>query len=940
MKNKLIITILILLMIFQIIVPIKINAFTETNEISSFPAQIKRHKAEEESVENEMTGLDLMAGIIIEPSVEFFTFIADGLMSLFSSFMTQKEYQFVMVKKEELEKIQNSDVNVGATVTIDNIEGYKTASGSLGKIKYPYFSYSPEEIFAGNLDLLDINFIGTSNKNDDWIHIRETVASWYKILRMVTIIGLLSILIYTGIKIIISSTTKDKAKYKEMLLNWFIAVILAFSMHYIMAFILNLVEEFTNLLQGLTGAIEVSFDQTTFNTNLIGLARFQMQQNHFSIKIGYMIIYIALITYTFKFTFVYLKRVLRMAFLTIIAPIVALTYPIDKMDGEAKGFKMWLREFIFNALLQPMHYILYYILVSSSLTLAARNPIYGIAALMFISQAEKLLKRIFGFNKAKAGMVGGIAGAFATGAITSSLIKHVKDPLHPLGGGKNTSKSNDSTSKVDNNEIELPENINEETLDIDKLLEIDFATNINMASNTNDIENNQEYRRNNSAVPQEMLTVGEFFKKYRNEIPLTSELSFKDEIPNSMEDILKLLEEYKKRGVTHGNIPELSEFTYEDLQNILRNRVIANESQFIDNGFLPGDIGYIDGDTRSTSQMMEDVIRLNETGKTEEAQNLLKKVKKRMIQNEYIQKNGGAQKIRQQLLENNENQNQQEPKINTTEQKLDNKDLNYNSRKTTREKNNIKPEAQEDSKWNNIKNKPLTKGLANVGKTIVKPVWDTEKTAKYNGKKLAGNILKGTVGVTTGVAAAAVQAGISITDGKFNILEGVATVGAGVVGVSQLSQSAGKRIQENRQDQISIKQYSEQWFNRDDIISNFNREFPGQGKEMRRRAVDNYVSRGITDFKEQKQALKYANKIMKERGLDVEEADKIAVATLQYKQGLTRNGNYNILFDRNKRKKYVDVQADVYVGASSKDLVKQLHEDLIQNVREFDKVNE
>ena len=51
-----------------------------------------------------------------------------------------------------------------------------------------------------------------------------------------------------------------------------------------------------------------------------------------------------------------------MAFLTIISPIVALTYPIDKMDGEAKGFNMWLREFIFNALLQPLHYILYYIL--------------------------------------------------------------------------------------------------------------------------------------------------------------------------------------------------------------------------------------------------------------------------------------------------------------------------------------------------------------------------------------------------------------------------------------------------------------------------------------------------------------------------------------------------------------------------------------------------
>ena len=33
-----------------------------------------------------------------------------------------------------------------------------------------------------------------------------------------------------------------------------------------------------------------------------------------------------------------------MAFLTLIAPIVAFTYPIDKMaDGQAQGFDMWVK---------------------------------------------------------------------------------------------------------------------------------------------------------------------------------------------------------------------------------------------------------------------------------------------------------------------------------------------------------------------------------------------------------------------------------------------------------------------------------------------------------------------------------------------------------------------------------------------------------------------
>ena len=47
----------------------------------------------------------------------------------------------------------------------------------------------------------------------------------------------------------------------------------------------------------------------------------------------------------------------------MIAPFVALTYPIDKLnDGQAQGFNKWLKEYIFNLLIQPMHLLLYTIL--------------------------------------------------------------------------------------------------------------------------------------------------------------------------------------------------------------------------------------------------------------------------------------------------------------------------------------------------------------------------------------------------------------------------------------------------------------------------------------------------------------------------------------------------------------------------------------------------
>ena len=40
--------------------------------------------------------------------------------------------------------------------------------------------------------------------------------------------------------------------------------------------------------------------------------------------------YLIIVGYTVTFTIMYFKRFLYIAFLTMIAPLVALTYPIDK----------------------------------------------------------------------------------------------------------------------------------------------------------------------------------------------------------------------------------------------------------------------------------------------------------------------------------------------------------------------------------------------------------------------------------------------------------------------------------------------------------------------------------------------------------------------------------------------------------------------------------
>ncbi len=56
--------------------------------------------------------------------------------------------------------------------------------------------------------------------------------------------------------------------------------------------------------------------------------------DYIPMSLGYLMIYIILIVFTIMFAVRYMKRVIYVAFLTLMAPMVALTYPIDKIKDR------------------------------------------------------------------------------------------------------------------------------------------------------------------------------------------------------------------------------------------------------------------------------------------------------------------------------------------------------------------------------------------------------------------------------------------------------------------------------------------------------------------------------------------------------------------------------------------------------------------------------
>ena len=324
--------------------------------------------------------------------------------------------------------------------------------------------------------------------------LKDTIAGWYVSIRNIVIVGMMSVLVYVGIRILISSTSNDKAKYKQFLMDWIVAICLIFIMHYIMSFSVTIVKKITQMFNSAdtkyytcivpdkdkkvtkfltesAGISEEEIDylrnekgefaldenedkQIIWSTNTLGVARFNAsyaREKNVNYA-GYTVMFIILLLITLFFVYTYLRRVLNMAFLTLMAPLVALTYPIDKMnDGKAQAFDMWLKEYIFNLLIQPMHLILYTILVTSAFELASTSIIYSLVALLFMAPAEKLLRKFFGFEKAQTpGILGGTAGAAITmTALSKGLGKLAHGPKekHEEKQQKSSNIEDDSSIK-------------------------------------------------------------------------------------------------------------------------------------------------------------------------------------------------------------------------------------------------------------------------------------------------------------------------------------------------------------------------------------------------------------------------------------------------------------------------------------------------------------
>lgn len=276
-----------------------------------------------------------------------------------------------------------------------------------------------ETILFNQVDLTKIDFFNMSGSGQAFVQsLRENVATWYYTMRNIAIVASLCVLIYIAIRMATSTIASDKAEYKRMFTDWCVGFVLIFVLHYIMLLTISANNLLVNIFYTTLGndaSNNVSV-LTTYTTAIGDKATKVIAA--FTESFGAVIIYLILLCINLAFLIMYIKRLIVIAFLMIIAPLITVTYSIDRVkDGESQSLNVWLKEFIWTILIQPFHCLIYLVFVTISFsalqeqTLA--SSLLAIMCMLFIMQAEDIVKKIFGIQ---ADNVGKMSGAMALAA--------------------------------------------------------------------------------------------------------------------------------------------------------------------------------------------------------------------------------------------------------------------------------------------------------------------------------------------------------------------------------------------------------------------------------------------------------------------------------------------------------------------------------------------
>lgn len=298
----------------------------------------------------------------------------------------------------------------------DKGNGNSETIAALDDVKFSLITslFSLDKLFFGDFKLLDVNIFKVKNKdgnnstNGKYDNVssafKSGIASWVGIIRLMALALSFIIFIVAIINIIYNMASnpgpiqiqKSKQLIQDLVVSIFIAVLIPFLLAGILYFNDFLMGVLNNFRYSLMSAGVKNFE-------------FQIYANMFSpiegLKKGALNYVVTILSYIYlsflhiKFIIVFLDRLMSVAIMVIISPLIAVTYALDKAgDNKSQILNSFIGEFVSVVSLAPLYALIYLTFMILLAGIATAQPILGLIILSYFQKVERLLKDFLGIK--------------------------------------------------------------------------------------------------------------------------------------------------------------------------------------------------------------------------------------------------------------------------------------------------------------------------------------------------------------------------------------------------------------------------------------------------------------------------------------------------------------------------------------------------------------
>lgn len=284
--------------------------------------------------------------------------------------------------------------------------------------------FTIQKCVSGKYDLFDIDVFDTKPTKGTYkeLHssIRPNIQLWYVAIRNLAIVLCAIIVVYIGLQMALATVAEAQAKYKQMLINWLISLCLLFLMHFLIYGLLYFSKIITSIFREALDAMEGDFSEE----ELVGNMFTSVWKTHGAKKFGVVVMIYVLVYHELKYFILFLTRMIHFYYLVAIAPLVTVTYSLDKIkDNKAQAFTQWLNNIINEVFLGPIECLVYIIFVFTAGVIMSEIPLLAIILIISMGQGEKAIKKVLGIRARR-------------GITSFGIMSLILQPIKMFAGGR------------------------------------------------------------------------------------------------------------------------------------------------------------------------------------------------------------------------------------------------------------------------------------------------------------------------------------------------------------------------------------------------------------------------------------------------------------------------------------------------------------------------